>query len=103
MRIVIAVLGAVILALQVQYWFGRGGRADLAELRRQVAVQRGEIEQLQLRNSALAAEVQDLQQGFDAIEELARSEIGMIRDDEVFYQVIDRVPAAAGTEPATND
>jgi cell division protein FtsB len=58
------------------------------ELDRQLEAQRQSNEQLRARNAALDAEVRDLKTGYDAIEERARSELGMIRQDEVFYQVL---------------
>lgn len=88
MRILAVVLVVVLLVLQFTLWFGRGGQKDLRDLRETVAAQREEILVLQERNQTLAAEVQDLKQGLEAIEELARSEMGLIKEGEVFYQII---------------
>ncbi len=62
------------------------------DLDRQVQVQKDRNALLVARNGALDAEVRDLKQGFDAIEERARTELGMVRHDEVFFQVIDPTP-----------
>jgi cell division protein FtsB len=89
MRILIAVLIILILALQYRLWVGEGSLAEVAALRDQLEAQKLENQQLRERNAALDAEVQDLKTGYAAIEERARSELGMIRNDEIFYQVID--------------
>ena len=79
----------VILALlQWRLWFGDGGVNQLGALKEQLAVQLIENEQLRLRNEMLEHEVLDLKNGLDAIEERARSDLGMIREDETFYMVI---------------
>lgn len=81
---------AVLLALlQYVLWFGDGGLRDLWRLERQVTEQQSENERLTERNDALAAEVKDLKTGLEAVEARARLELGMIKEDEVFYQVID--------------
>lgn len=90
------ILGLIVLliGLQAKLWFGQGGRPEVAHLRERVAAQREENAELRKRNDALAAEVEDLKSGTDAIEERARSELGMIQPGEVFYQVVEpEVPA----------
>jgi cell division protein FtsB len=77
----------VILALQYPMWLGKGGWLQVRELDRQLRVQQQVNADLKLRNDALDAEVRDLKQGFEAIEERARSDLGMIRQDEVFFQL----------------
>jgi cell division protein FtsB len=85
---------ALLIGLQVKLWFGQGGRPEVQHLRQRVAAQRGENAELRKRNEALAADVEDLKAGTEAIEERARSELGMIKPGEVFYQVIEPdVPA----------
>ncbi len=74
--------------LQFTLWFGKGGIREVRILERTVAEQQAETGALKERNQALAAEVLDLKQGMEAIEELARSEMGMIKDGELFFQVI---------------
>jgi cell division protein FtsB len=87
MRILAGVLSALILAIQYPLWLGKGGWLRVWDVDRQLDAQRTRNEQLEMRNGALAAEVKDLKQGFDAIEERARYELGMIKNDEVFFQV----------------
>lgn len=87
MRWLALVLLAAIVALQYPMWFGKGGWPAARELDRQVAAQRGVNEKLAARNAALDADVRDLKTGSEAIEERARSELGMIRQDEVFFQL----------------
>jgi cell division protein FtsB len=89
MRILAVVLLILIAAIQTQLWFGKGGWIRVWELDRQVDAQRAANEKLRTRNAALDAEVRDLKTGYDAIEERARNDLGMIRQDEVFYQVIE--------------
>ncbi len=88
MRLLIGLLVLLLLALQFPLWPGKGGLLELRELRREVATQQAENERLRERNLALEAEVIDLKEGLEAVEERARSEMGMIRKGEVFYQVI---------------
>lgn len=78
---------AAIAALQYPMWFGKGGWLAVRELDRQVAMQRDANEKLKARNEALDADVRDLKTGSEAIEERARSELGMVRQDEVFFQL----------------
>lgn len=97
MKQLAAVLAGLILALQYPLWFGKGGWLRVRDLDRQVAAQTQVNAGLKARNDALDAEVRDLKQGLDAVEERARAELGMIRADEVFYQVVN--PAAAAKTP----
>ena len=87
MKILAGVLIALIVAIQYPLWLGKGGWMRVWDVDRQVAAQGAKNERLELRNSALAAEVKDLKQGSDAIEERARYELGMVKNDEVFFQV----------------
>jgi len=77
----------LVVALQYPMWLGKGGWLQVRELRRAVAVQQEANAQLKARNDALDAEVRDLKTGSEAIEERARSELGMIRQDEVFFRL----------------
>jgi len=87
---ILALLLALLLAtLQYALWFGDGGIAEVRRLERAVATQRAENDRLARRNELLAAEVIDLKEGLEAIEERARHELGMIRADEAFYQIVD--------------
>lgn len=84
----LALLGLIVL-LQHPLWLGKGSWLRVWEVDQQVRAQRDTNQKMTLRNAALDAEVRDLKQGFDAIEERARSELGMIKRDEMFFQVLD--------------
>jgi len=92
MRILALTLAALILVLQYPLWLGKGGWFKVWGLERQLREQREGNLRLQQRNAALDAEVRDLKQGFEAIEERARYELGMIKRDEVFFQVVPALP-----------
>jgi len=87
-RILIAALGMALVGLQYRLWFGDGGIHEISRLTTAIAAQKMEIEQFRERNRALDAEVRDLKDGTKSIEERARSELGMIRRDEVFYRIV---------------
>ncbi len=87
MKILTGILVALILAIQYPLWLGKGGWLRAWDVDRQVDAQRARNERLEVRNGALAADVKDLKQGHDAIEERARYELGMVKNDEVFFQV----------------
>jgi cell division protein FtsB len=82
------VLGALVLALQYPLWIGKGSWLKVLELDQSLAQQREATAKLKARNDALDADVRDLKQGYEAIEERARLELGMIKRDEIFYQVV---------------
>jgi cell division protein FtsB len=88
MRTLAVALATMIVALQYPLWVGKGSWMRVWELDRQVAAQREINVRLKARNDALDAEVRDLKQGQDAVEERARLELGMIKNDEIFYQVV---------------
>ncbi len=88
MKWLLSLLIALLLLLQYRLWVGDGGVPEVVHLQQEVEKQQQEKQQLEERNASLAAEVSDLKQGLDAIEERARSELGMIRKDETFYQII---------------
>ena len=94
MRWLALVFVLLIAALQYPMWLGKGGWLSVREQSRQVEAQRAENAKLKERNGALDAEVRDLKTGSEAIEERARSELGMIRHDEVFFQLQDGRTAA---------
>ncbi|MBM5570789.1 MULTISPECIES: cell division protein FtsB [Deefgea] len=95
MRILAIFLAAVIVALQWPLWVGKGSWLRVWQLDTQLSEHRAANAKLKERNDALEAEVRDLKTGTDAIEERARNELGMIRQDEVFFQVLDRKPLMA--------
>jgi cell division protein FtsB len=82
------VLLGILVLLQYPLWFGSGGVFAVWRLNREIAAQQQENAQLKDRNQALEADVDDLKQGLEAIEERARTELGMVKKGEVFYQVI---------------
>jgi len=86
-RALAIVFTLLILALQYPMWLGKGGWLQVRELDRQGEAQRQTNAELKARNAALDADVRDLKQGYEAIEERARSELGMIRHDEIFFQL----------------
>ena len=88
MRVVLAILLLILILLQLKMWFGEGGFSDARRLEQRVEEQVKENEALAQRNRELRAEVEDLRQGLGAVEERARSELGLIMENEEFYQVV---------------
>ena len=88
MKLVSLILIALIAALQYPLWLGKGSWSRVWEVHRQLQDQIQTNRKLQARNDALDAEVRDLKQGLEAIEERARSELGMIKQDEIFFQIL---------------
>lgn len=80
----------VILGLQSRLWFGEGSLAEVWQLRQDVAKKKQENAALLARNQRLAAEVSDLKQGTEALEGRARSQLGMIKEGETFYLILDK-------------
>ena len=95
MRILAYTLAGFIFLLQYPLWFGKGGWLRVWSLERQVQEQKQTNAMLRQRNGALDAEVRDLKQGFEAIEERARYELGLIKQDEIFFQVVPAKPSEA--------
>jgi cell division protein FtsB len=91
-RVAALAVGALVIWLQWELWTGRGGIPDVDRLKARVAAQKSENVALRARNQALEADVEDLKTGREAVEERAREELGMVRDDEIFYQVVETVP-----------
>lgn len=98
LRWIAVILIVLLVALQVKLWLGEGGMRDLHALRARVAAQQAENARLKQRNQALSAEVQDLKHGKQAVEARARSELGLIKPGETFYQV---VPASSAAPPVS--
>ena len=98
MKKLLILLVLLLLYLQYHLWFGDGSLQEVWRLRQDVEQQRQENARLRERNAALDAEVRDLKQGYDAIEERARYDLGMIKQDEIFFEVLDK--PAAGAPPA---
>jgi cell division protein FtsB len=99
MKWLAAALAVAIVLLQYRVWFSEDGVRQLARLRQAVAAQGAENAQLAERNHQLAAEVRDLKTGLDALEERARSDLGMIAHNETFYQVVPASPPQAARPP----
>ncbi len=95
-RLLALVLLVLVVLLQVKLWQGEGSWIAAQELQAQVNAQRAENARLKARNDALSAEVEDLKSGETAVEERARSELGMIKPGETFYRVV------APADPKTN-
>jgi cell division protein FtsB len=100
MRTVTLVLFVLLILLQFKLWLGEGGFREVARLEERVEQQLQVNDELLQRNAELQAEVIDLRERLDAVEERARSELGLIKPNEEFYQV---VPEPPGQKPATND
>jgi cell division protein FtsB len=88
------VLIGLILAIQWPLWFGKGGWTKVWDLGRQVEAAKEANQQLAQRNAGLDAEVRDLKQGLGAVEERARNDLGMIKPDELFVQIVEKKAAA---------
>ena len=92
MKTLALTLAALILLIQYPLWLGRGSWFRGWEVDQQIRVQRETNRRLQARNNGLDAEVRDLKVGMEAVEERARSELGMIKQDEIFFQVLEETP-----------
>ncbi len=90
MRIAALFLIAILVLLQAELWFGKGGLPRVWSLRQQVATQQADNAQAKARNEQLAAEVRDLQEGLEMVEEKARTELGMVKPDEIYVQLTSR-------------
>ena len=99
MRILAYVFIALIVALQFPMWLGKGGWLQVREYDRQVTLQREANARLKARNDALDADVRDLKTGYEAVEERARSDLGMIKHDEVLFQLQTNGAGAKATSP----
>ncbi|CAH8205951.1 cell division protein FtsB [Vibrio aestuarianus] len=88
MRIFAVMLTLLFALLQYDLWLGKNGIADFRTILDEIEVQQQVNENLQLRNSEMFAEIDDLRQGLDAIEERARHELGMIKEGETFYRLV---------------
>ena len=97
MKKIIVLLVVLLVLLQYKIWLGDGGIPRILQLQEEVDTVQLQVNKLKERNQALEAEVRDLKKGLDAIEERARSDLGMIGQDEVYYQVIDKKPTIDST------
>lgn len=87
MRVVTLVLAVLLLLVQAELWLGRGGVPRVMELQSKLDQQRADNEAARGRNAQLLAEVSDLKEGLEMVEEKARSELGMVKADEILVQV----------------
>lgn len=102
MRLIALSFAVLLLLIQYPLWLGKGGWLRVWELDRQVAQVKSNNDKLKQRNSKLESEVQDLKTGTDAVEERARFELGMIKKNEIFVQILDpNSPASSTVEPTT--
>ncbi|OUS30933.1 cell division protein FtsB [Gammaproteobacteria bacterium 45_16_T64] len=88
-RVLFWLLVVIFVFLQLRLWIGDGSLAEVWQLRGEIEKQQQENHVLAERNRRLSAEVKDLKEGLDAVEERARSQLGMIKRDETFYLIID--------------
>ena len=96
MRVAFFIIVALLAAVQVELWVGKGGVPRVMSLRAQVEAQQKVNAQAQARNERLAAEVRDLQEGLEMVEEKARTELGMVKPDEIYVQLTSH---GAGSPP----
>jgi cell division protein FtsB len=99
-RVLAGILAGLIVLIQYPLWLGKGGWLKVWDIDRQVSEQKGRNEKLAVRNASLDAEVRDLKQGSEAIEERARYELGMVKQDEVFFQIVAKPPVPGPAAPA---
>lgn len=92
-RLIPVLLLGLLVILHVQLWLGRGSVPQVAALKRELSAIETANREAQARNERLGSEVQDLQEGLDMVEELARRELGMVKPNEIFVQV------ASGSRP----
>lgn len=100
MKSLTTVLLVLLLVLQYPLWLGKGGWIKVWDLNRQIEQQQVTNKQTEARNAVLDAEVRDLKRGTDAIEERARTEFGMVKPNEVFYQI--QAPATPAATSAVS-
>jgi len=101
MRLITLALAALLLLIQYPLWLGKGGWLVVTDLENQLAASRARTDQLKARNAKLDSEVHDLREGLGAVEERARYDLGMIKQNEIFVQVLrkDEKPATMMTVP----
>jgi cell division protein FtsB len=86
-RMVSAILTLLLVVLHIQIWFGRGSVPNVSQLAQQLEVQKQLNNQAEIANARLQAEINDLRDGLEIVEEKARSELGMVKADEIFVQI----------------
>ena len=91
-RFVPALLIALLLVLHAQLWFGRGSVPQVQQMRQELATLDQANRDARLRNEQIASEVNDLREGLDMVEELARQDLGMVKPNEIFVQIAQSKP-----------
>ncbi|WP_136415375.1 MULTISPECIES: cell division protein FtsB [Oxalobacteraceae] len=101
MRLITLSLAVLLLLIQYPLWLGKGGWLRVWDLDNQVAAARKKNDELKARNAKLNSEVNDLREGTGAVEERARYELGMIKDGEIFIQILEPSgkPVASSAQP----
>jgi cell division protein FtsB len=101
MRLITLALAALLLLIQYPLWLGKGGMIAVSDLKGQVELAQLRTDALKARNAKLDSEVRDLREGTGAVEERARLELGMIKQNEIFVQVLrkDEQPVESMTVP----
>ncbi|HTH45579.1 MAG TPA: cell division protein FtsB [Oxalicibacterium sp.] len=105
MRLIILCLAALVVLIQFPLWLGKGGWLRVWDMEQQVVAAQKKNDELRARNAKLGSEVQDLKDGTGAIEERARYELGMIKENEIFVQVLEpnkKTEPAASSPPQTS-
>ena len=102
MRLILICLTALLVLIQYPLWFGKGGWLRVWDLSRQLDTALAKEQELKARNAQLASEVQDLKEGTGAVEERARYELGLIKDNEIFVQVVESGAPKAQAKPAAD-
>jgi cell division protein FtsB len=91
LRILLVFLLLVFFALQYRLWVGEGSYAEVVHLRNEIVLKKQDLDRMQQENRQLRAEIDDLKSGLAAIEERARNDLGMIKENEVYFQIVDSV------------
>ncbi len=97
-KLLIPVLIVVFVVLQYRLWVGEGSLAEVASMERDIETQQQAIEEMKKRNMAMQAEIDSFKKDLDAVEERARSDLGMIREGETYFQIPHRV-IKSGNKP----
>lgn len=92
MRFLLALLLLIFLALQYRLWVGEGSYAEVRHLQQEIANKKADLERMEKENQELRAEIEDLKKGLEAIQERARSELGMIKEGETYFQIVEPEP-----------
>jgi cell division protein FtsB len=92
MRVATLILLALLAVVHAELWFGKGSVPRVMTLRTEVEAQQKANAVAQARNQQLAAEVRDLQEGLEMVEEKARTELGMVKPDEIYVQMTSQLP-----------